>query len=95
MPRVPIPGVVIATRRSLSRDVATTSSGVGMDDGNDLIGTRRAAELLHWNQRKVQRLILRALDTGAIPIVKVGGRGDYVLHEADLPALETLAQKTP
>lgn len=73
----------------------TTTYGVGMDDGNDLIGTRRAAQLLHWNQRKVQRVIKHALDTGAIPIVQVGGRGDYVIHAADLTVLEALAQKTP
>jgi hypothetical protein len=66
-----------------------------MADGNDLIGTRQAAELLGWNQRKVQRLVKAAADTGAIPIVQIGGRNDYVLHEADLPALEELSHKTP
>lgn len=67
-----------------------------MADGDDLIGTRQAARLLGWNQRKVQRVIRVAVDTGAIPIVQIGGRGDYVIHEADLPTLEELGTyKTP
>lgn len=54
----------------------------------DLIGTSTAAEILHWNKRKVQR----AADTGQIPIVgTVGPQRQYVF---DRDVIEELAKGT-
>jgi hypothetical protein len=57
------------------------------DADDRIIGTAKAAEILGWHQRKVQR----AANTGQIPIVgKLGTRQDLLFREADI---EDLAKK--
>lgn len=70
---------------------ATYGAGV-TTDGERIIGTPQAAELLGFNIRKVQRL----LHTGQIPIVTRGVGGEYLLRESDVEryAVEH-ARKTP
>lgn len=52
-----------------------------------IIGTKDAAEILHWNRRKVQR----AANTGQIPIVgTVGAQGEYLF---DAAVIEKLASE--
>lgn len=57
------------------------------DDAEQTIGTAKAAKLLGWHPRKVQR----AAHTGVIPIVgKLNDRGDLLFSQA---AIEELAKQ--
>ncbi len=52
--------------------------------GDPIIGTAKAAEILHWSQRRVQRAII----TDRLPIVgTVGSRGEYLIRESAVQAL--------
>jgi excisionase family DNA binding protein len=57
-----------------------------MTDGDRIIGTHEAADLLHVSRRTVQRLAL----TGEIPIIgTVGKRGEYLFRASDVEAHKT------
>lgn len=54
-----------------------------MPDGDRIIGSHEAADLLHVSQRTIQRLAL----TGEIPVVAtIGKRGEYLFRTSDIEA---------
>lgn len=56
-------------------------------EADRIVGTPEAAEILGWDQRKVQR----AAKTGEIPIVgRLSARGEYLFRE---DVIEELAKR--